>query len=70
MLRVYRKKWNQALGVFTDEPVHDDASHYADAFMVFAVDFKPRSQTKRISPTSPHGRPIRDTRCGNTPNQR
>lgn len=50
MLRVYRKKWNQALGVFTDEPVHDDASHYADAFMVFAVDFKPRSQTKEDFP--------------------
>lgn len=35
-LRNYRKRWNKALGVFT-EPLHDDNSHGADAFGEFAV---------------------------------
>lgn len=32
-LGVYRKTWIERLGVFDDTPVHDDASHYADAIM-------------------------------------
>ncbi len=32
----YRKKWNEAIGNWSDEPVHDQASHGADAFMQFA----------------------------------
>jgi len=28
----YRKKWNEALGRYMEEPLHNDASNYADAF--------------------------------------
>jgi hypothetical protein len=43
-LRHYRKKWNQRLGVFTEEPEHDVYSHGADAFRGLAV----RHQIPRI----------------------
>lgn len=33
----YRKKWSKADGMFTNEPLHDEASHGADAFRTFAV---------------------------------
>jgi phage terminase large subunit len=36
-LRHYRRTWNQRLGVFTAEPVHDMYSHGADAFRGLAV---------------------------------
>jgi hypothetical protein len=39
----YRRTWNQRLGVFTEVPVHDWASHGADAFRGLAV----RHQTPR-----------------------
>lgn len=32
----YRKKWNEAIGNWSDEPVHDKYSHGADAFRQFA----------------------------------
>lgn len=35
----YRKKWNNAQEVFTDEPVHDRFSNYADAFQQFGMGF-------------------------------
>ena len=35
-LRNYRRKWNDALGTYTT-PLHDDASHGADAFGEFAI---------------------------------
>lgn len=35
-LRNYRRKWNDALGTY-QQPIHDDASHGADAFGEFAV---------------------------------
>lgn len=35
-LRRYQRKWNDALGTYTT-PLHDDASHGADAFGEFAV---------------------------------
>lgn len=28
----YRKRWNESLGLYTEEPLHNDASHYADAY--------------------------------------
>lgn len=31
-LRAYRREWNEKLGVFRSDPVHDEASHVADAF--------------------------------------
>ena len=36
-LSKYRKEWNDKLGVWSDRPRHDDASHYADAFRYGAV---------------------------------
>lgn len=37
----YRKKWNETIGNWTDDPVHDQASHGADAFMQFAQGWDP-----------------------------
>lgn len=31
-LRAYRRQWNESMGVWRAEPVHDEASHAADAF--------------------------------------
>lgn len=31
-LAMYRKQWNKQRGAWSDEPLHDDASHGADAF--------------------------------------
>jgi hypothetical protein len=39
-LRHYRKRYNEALGQFTATPVHDWASHEADAFRYLAVHHK------------------------------
>lgn len=36
-LESYRKEWNDKLGVWRDKPLHDWASHGADAFRYFAV---------------------------------
>ena len=35
-LRAYRKRWNRSLNAYTG-PLHDSASHGADAFGEFAV---------------------------------
>ena len=37
----YRKKWNDSIGNWSDEPVHDQASHGADAYMQFAQGWEP-----------------------------
>lgn len=37
----YRKKWNERMGIFMAEPVHDWASHPADAFQQGAMGLKP-----------------------------
>ncbi|NBV06650.1 MAG: terminase [Proteobacteria bacterium] len=36
-LRNYRKGWNERLGCFTDQPLHDINSNGADAFQTFAL---------------------------------
>ncbi len=36
-LESYRKSWNDKLGVFMEQPVHDEASHTADAFRYAAI---------------------------------
>ncbi|MFW0776130.1 MAG: hypothetical protein ACN2B6_00220 [Rickettsiales bacterium] len=36
-LENYRKKWNNQLGCWADRPLHDDASHCADAFRYLAI---------------------------------
>ena len=33
---MYRKKFDERNNVFLDTPVHDEYSHYADAFRYFA----------------------------------
>jgi hypothetical protein len=35
----YRKQWNDMLGVWRNEPLHDWASHGSDAFEQFARGF-------------------------------
>ncbi len=37
----YRKKWNDTIGHWSDEPVHDRYSHGADAFRQFAQGWEP-----------------------------
>lgn len=39
-LDCYRKKWNRTTSQFEDSPLHDEASHGADAFRTLAVAFK------------------------------
>lgn len=36
-LKSYRREWNEDLGMFSDRPVHDWSSHYADAFRYFCL---------------------------------
>jgi phage terminase large subunit len=36
-LKSYRREWNEDLGMFSERPVHDWSSHYADAFRYFAI---------------------------------
>lgn len=36
-LKAYRRKWNEELMMFSDQPVHDWASDYADAFRYLCV---------------------------------
>ena len=47
-LRNYRKDYNQALGEFKPRPVHDWASHGADAlrYMAVSIDDKPKRERK------------------------
>ena len=40
-LENYRKKWNNALGVYTSDPVHDVSSHGADSLMTGACGLVP-----------------------------
>jgi hypothetical protein len=39
-LDFYRKKWNDNLKVYYDEPLHDSNSHGADAFRMLAIGLK------------------------------
>lgn len=32
ILKEYQRRWNESMGCFTDEPLHNDASHTADSF--------------------------------------
>lgn len=38
----YRKEWDDKLGTWKDKPRHDDASHGADSFRMFATGYKDR----------------------------
>lgn len=35
----YERKWDQKTRTFTNEPLHNWASHVADAYMTFAVGY-------------------------------
>jgi hypothetical protein len=43
-LKNYHKEWDEARQVFKKQPVHDKASHGADAFMTLAVGLKDKRQ--------------------------
>lgn len=43
-LKRYKKKWDEKRGCFKNKPMHDDASHAADAFRYFAVTAKKITQ--------------------------
>lgn len=50
-LENYRKRWNKQLGQFTSDPLHDLASHGADAFQQGAMGLKPEKvETERHRP--------------------
>lgn len=48
-LENYRKTWNDKLGIFRPEPVHDWSSHIADAFQQGALDLKRGREAVRRS---------------------
>ena len=46
----YRKKWNDTIGHWSDEPVHDKYSHGADAYRQFAQGWElPHENGKAVS---------------------
>jgi len=47
-LAAYRKRWNKALGHYTDDPLHDSHSHYADAFRQFAQGYATISRYQHV----------------------
>lgn len=46
-LENYRKKWNESVGNWSDEPVHDEFSHGADAYRQFAQGWEPAHEQNR-----------------------
>jgi hypothetical protein len=49
----YRKKWNEQLSTWSSSPLHDWASHGADAFMTGAMGYKPEKEEKPRGPVMP-----------------
>lgn len=49
-LDLYRKKYNEALKVYSNEPCHDQWSHGADAFRMACVGIKELGGQRKISP--------------------
>lgn len=46
----YRKKYNEKLDVFTDEPLHDRYSNYADAFRQWSQGYRPNANNGNHRP--------------------
>lgn len=46
----YRKKWNDSLKVYYDEPLHDQWSHGADAFRMAAIGVKAFGSSSKLTP--------------------
>lgn len=54
MLRAYRRQWNEHMGVWRSEPVHDSASHAADAIGTGVQgSINPDAQKPKIAPFVP-----------------
>lgn len=51
-LENYRKKWNEALGNWSDEPRHDPKSHGADAYQTFALGWEEGHEGGLLTPES------------------
>ena len=51
-LKSYRREWNEDLGMFSERPVHDWASDYADVFRYFALVCSPASGASTASSSS------------------
>lgn len=47
-LENYRKKWNDTIGHWSDEPVHDKYSHGADAYRQFAQGWEPEHERNTV----------------------
>ena len=47
-LENYRKKWSETIGNWSDEPVHDENSHPADAFQQFAQGWEVEHELNRV----------------------
>ena len=63
-LRHYRYGEIVTLGVPTREPLHDEHSHYADAFRMFAVKAQPPKKEETPPPRRPSGRSLQYTPFG------
>lgn len=51
-LAAYRKDWNERLQAYTDRPLHDEASHAADALRMWAQGYQPpaaRTQKRKTN---------------------
>lgn len=69
----YKKQFNDRLGVYSDEPLDNEATHAADAFMTFAMGYSPEMSNSRyafseVSPFEEYGNGFtnetRDTTTG------
>ena len=54
-LRNYRREWDDRLGVFHPAPLHDWASHAADAARTAAMGLRPARDTSRLPQTAEGG---------------
>jgi hypothetical protein len=53
-LRQYRREWDDKLKIFKSRPLHDWASHGADAFRYLAVGLQERKVTRKGKPGQAH----------------
>lgn len=51
-LEFYRKKWNDSLKIYYDEPLHDRWSHGADSFRYLSAAIKQNLNSRSLSPES------------------
>ena len=49
----YRKEWSERLGAYTSRPRHDESSHGADAFRMWAQGYQPPTAARRASSRRP-----------------